>query len=342
MSRLHSRRMKRHTAKTDKLTQIIMWAIPIAMILWLLWAQNNLLVTKTFIYGDSDLPKAFVGYHVVHISDLCNTSIDVVSKVSKLKPDIIVISGGYFDSNGNSNNSVSTVSRLCQIAPVYYITNSSDKSDPLSSTQAVNITGSTVEIHPIQKDVSTFITDNYGSDIINKANNGDEKASEYIKYVSEALTETASRKINIIGIRNYDSEDGAEQAVNDMYSLLDSIDKTDLNFALLGNLQYLDKISKSNLDTIFLGGTFGTDRISDEYKKGTKGMNGTQLFISGGVGNDGTVSRIFNFPEIQYITLSDGTIHDENPLENFISLFYNDVGTVFDNDGGFTDYVYEY
>ena len=53
------------------------------------------------------------------------------------------------------------------------------------------------------------------------------------------------------------------------------------------------------------------------------------------------IRRIFNFPEIQCITLSDGTIANKNPLEKFIAMFWDDVGTVFDNDGGFKVHTFK-
>ena len=65
------------------------------------------------------------------------------------------------------------------------------------------------------------------------------------------------------------------------------------------------------------------------------------MSLSGGIGNfDKT--RFLNMPEVVLITLSDGTIVEQNPLEKFIGQFINNVPTKFDNDEGFKRYVKEY
>jgi predicted MPP superfamily phosphohydrolase len=339
--RLKSKRMKRGTHKLDTIITIMMWVVPILIVAWLLWAQNNLLITKNFIYGDTNLPKSFVGYKIVHIADICNSSIDIASQVKKADPDIIVLSGGYQDKNGGTSNTISTVNKLTQIAPVYYIYSTNDTTQCLSNTAATNITNIEIKLNAPSNSVQTFIENAYGKDIIKKANKGDEESLQYMEYVAEMLNETAGAQIAIMGLDTYVYENGSVSAVNKLYEL-ESETEGLRRFLLLGNFNYLETLSNTNVNTIFFGGTYGTNNISDKYSKGTYGLNGAQLFVSGGVGTNGTIKRIFNFPEIQCITLSDGTITENNPLENFIALFYNDVGTIFDNDGGFKNYTYSY
>ena len=52
--------------------------------------------------------------------------------------------------------------------------------------------------------------------------------------------------------------------------------------------------------------------------------------------------RILNFPQIITVTLSDGTINNDNPLEKLLGYFISDVSTRFENDGGFSEYRYNY
>lgn len=339
MTRLKAHRMG-HKSNSFLIT-LLLWLFVGGILIFLLWSQNNLLLTQKYVYGDVNLPKSFVGYKVVHISDICNSKINVAKAVEKAKPDIIILSGGYSDSNGNSGNTLSTVNKLTDIAPVFYIYSTNDKGNELDSTKAVNVTDSVIRLNPISMDANTFIKNNYGDKIIKKAQNKDEDAMEYVQYIQEQLSETSNSELIIYGISNYTYDNGVYDASKAVMDVTDSNTDTTI-IGLLGNLNYVSEIAKTDIDTLFLGGTFGVDGALPGYKKGTYGLNGTQLFISGGVGKNPKIKRIFNFPEIQYITLSDGTITDDNPLENFISIFYNDVGTIFDNDGGFKEYKYEY
>ena len=130
-------------------------------------------------------------------------------------------------------------------------------------------------------------------------------------------------------------------------------DPKKLTMLLNGNKDLIDEICRyTNTDMMFVGGTLGAngnigllDKIygsTNRITKGVYGNRGTEVFVSGGVGTRHGSNRIMNFPEVSVITLSDGTIKDTNPLEKFISKFIPDVGTIFDNDGGFKKYTYKY
>ncbi|MBO5388656.1 MAG: hypothetical protein J6A59_11030, partial [Lachnospiraceae bacterium] len=64
-------------------------------------------------------------------------------------------------------------------------------------------------------------------------------------------------------------------------------------------------------------------------------LDGTTLLVSNGVHGKEPNS-------IHSITLSDGSVSEKNLLEKFLGLFISDVDTIFENDGGFKDYRYEY
>lgn len=339
MARLKSKKA-RNRNKAELITTILMWVVPIAILIWLIWAQNNLVTVDNMIFKVDGLPKSFVGYKIVHISDLCNSSLDIVDNVKELEPDIIILSGGYCDKDGDANNTVKQVKKLCKIADVYYVYNSTDK-DVLKETDAINITDENVIIEAKKFDVEDFIEDMYGEDILDKAKDKDKEALLYIEYITEALLDSSDATINIMGIDNYTEENGKYEALEVVNSILEN-NKSEYTIGVTGNLKNVEEIAKSNLDAIFTSGTFGTNLLSDKYTKGTYGVNGTQMFITGGIGKHEDVVRIFNFPQIQCITLSDGTLMDKNPLEKFIGFFVDDVGTIFDGDGGFKEYKYEY
>lgn len=358
---LSSKRMNKKGSR-DKLITICIRLVLILIVVWLVWSQNNLVTVYDTTFSVPKLPKSLVGTRIVHISDIANSTVGLVAKVQKQEPDIIVMSGGYYDTNGNCDNTVSIVQQLVQIAPVYYVTNIHDRgNDPLQGTGATNIDGDFVILDGKQwqstDDFLISVYGKYGNIIVDKANavnNGTNDSEEYLAaaryydYVSKKLQESAGAKIRITGISDMDGENPGKAARKKIDSMTE-LSQADYEIVLVGNMTLANEIAKSNMiDAIFTGGTFGVgftdgelDYFQGDYgvglEKGNFGYHGTQLFVSGGIGTYPGKHRIFNFPEFQCIVLSDGTIKDHNPLENLIAKFFDDVGTIYDNDGGFTE-----
>ena len=213
MAKLKSKKM-RNSNFGDTVTTFFLWFIPIVIIVYFIWAQNNYITVSMNTFESESMPKKFVGYSIVQVSDLDNSSkvSKVVSKTKELKPDIIVLTGGYYDKNGNCNNSVKTVTELAKIAPTYYVTSPDDKEDCLASTGAINASNTLVRIEPEQLTAEQFIKKNYGDDIINKAKSGDKKSSEYVKYIEEELSKSSDGQmaLSLIGL----TSDSTSENVN--------------------------------------------------------------------------------------------------------------------------------
>jgi predicted MPP superfamily phosphohydrolase len=329
--------MRRGIKKSDLVIIWMIRLIPVVALIWFIWAQNNMILSLNYTYENADLPKAFVGYRITHVSDLCNTGDKIVSKIKKENPDVIVLTGGYSDSNGKYSESVKIVNKLTKIAPVYYIYNMNDAGNELADTSATNITDSVVQLNTTESNADDFIEKYYGKRIKEKADSGDEEAQQYIEYVTSELANTAGSTIDLIGLGKYDYDKGIYDAEQEAINLRGT-DLTRMSILLNSNINNLELISKDDIDMILFGGTFGTNLISDEYTKGKYGLNGTELFVSGGIGNITDTSRFINFPQIQTIELSDRTVVRENPLEKFIGIFVKDVGNIFENDNGFQEY----
>lgn len=203
MAKLKSKKM-RNSNFGDAVTTFFIWFIPIIIIVSFIWAQNNYITVSMTTFESESMPKKFVGYSIVQVSDLDNSSKvgKIVSKTKELKPDIIVLTGGYYDKNGNCNNSVKAVTKLAKIAPTYYVTSPDDKEDCLASTGAINVSNTLARIEPEQLTAEQFIRKNYGDDIINKAKAGDKKSSEYVKYIETELNKSSDGQmaLSLIGL----------------------------------------------------------------------------------------------------------------------------------------------
>lgn len=338
MARLHSQRLNKKGDRRKVITIVLRIIIVLAVVITI-WAQNNLLTVYNTIYSVPNLPKSWVGFKVVHISDMNNSMVDVVEKTRQLQPNLIFLTGGYVDANGNYQNTLSQIQQLSQIAPIFYVYNDEDgQQDILNGLgQYLNDRALILKANSFQTmDAREFITKNYGAKTLASLDADPDNGANYINYVQEQLNKTAESEMRVIGLTTHtDNENGKYDALKILNGMTE-VQKCDYNIVLTGNIAFSKTISRSGVDAIFGGGTYGTDRIDPNYKKGSYNIGGSQLFLSGGVGGHEGVTRVFNFPEIQCITFSDGTIVEQNPLEEFIGKFFKDVGTIYDNDGGFT------
>ena len=106
---------------------IIMALMLLALIVWLIWS-NQALVRTDYTVTSSNLPDAFDGYRIVHISDLHNTRFGkgngrLLEMIRASQPDIIAITGDLIDSRRtNVKIALEFVEEAVKIAPCYYVT----------------------------------------------------------------------------------------------------------------------------------------------------------------------------------------------------------------------------
>lgn len=89
--------------------------------------QNSKLTKSTYKVKHTHIPESFSKYKIVAISDLHNKSFGknnthLLTKISKLKPSIIVITGDLINAySPNSEIAINLVKEAKKIAPVYFI-----------------------------------------------------------------------------------------------------------------------------------------------------------------------------------------------------------------------------
>lgn len=133
-----------------KIKKLVIWVIRIIILVTIvicIWAQNNYITTCNYNYDSLNITSEYNGLKILHISDICNTKNSVVRTAKKSFPDIILVTGGYEDKNGNYDRTVKIIKNLCKIAPVYYIYNKNDEYGILDNTEAINITNSYIDIN---------------------------------------------------------------------------------------------------------------------------------------------------------------------------------------------------
>lgn len=346
-------KLKRTMTTSQKIGMVVKWVGLALLIVWLVWSQNKVILTSDYLYIDSSVPKTFVGYKIVNVSDLHNSSLNVVSSVKSQDPDIIIVSGGLTDSDGNYDNSVKTLAKLGQIAPVFGCYGDNDEA--LRDAQALDNTIENVYFGEYSIDIAndTFDIDEYldkylGDRVLNAASAKDEQAESYLNYTvakisSEQSPADGEEACVIRVISQNTSEKNNTQIVDTAYDLSGTNSANVFVINVLDDLKHFEETSKvTTVDVTFSNGTHGFSKIHEGYKNGVYSENGTTLFLSRGIGNlEGYPTRIMNYPEVMVITLSDGTIGHTNPVEVVLAKLTNNVEMKFSEDVGWKEYKSE-
>ncbi len=117
--------MPRGVFNLKKIVALLALAILLAAFLY---AENNLVTVNYLTLNLENLPVAFSGLKIVHLSDLHGKSFGkdqrvIVDKVKAVMPDLVVFTGDLIDRrHGGAKAGLELLDRLAQIAPVYYVT----------------------------------------------------------------------------------------------------------------------------------------------------------------------------------------------------------------------------
>lgn len=105
----------------------IVAALLVLLIAWIAWG-NSALELNTYTITAADLPQAFDGYRIAHVSDLHNAEMGegnekLLSMLREAEPDMIAITGDLIDSrNTDIEIALQFIREAVKIAPCYYVT----------------------------------------------------------------------------------------------------------------------------------------------------------------------------------------------------------------------------
>ena len=98
---------------------------------WVIWGNTTIKTTK-YTVRNSRIPESFSGFRIAQVSDLHNAEFgennkQLLKKLKKAEPDIIVITGDLIDSGEtNVQIAVDFCKEAVEIAPVYYVSGNHD------------------------------------------------------------------------------------------------------------------------------------------------------------------------------------------------------------------------
>ena len=282
--------MKKHRWGARLLAAFLLLAAVTAVSLY---RSNTALETTYFFPAVADLPDGFVGCRIVVLSDLHSAVFgeeneDLFAAVAAAEPDYIFCLGDLEDAwhDRIPNYPTDIAAGLSAIAPAYYVTGNHDWgiADVPAVKKALKAGGMTVlsnQVTPLERGGDTL----YLAGIDDPSGYADQKSPETL--AAELYAEYGDVCWFLLAHRN---------------------DRFESQYSLLGADLVLSGHGHGGCIRLpFTDGLISTDRtLFPSYTAGLYEANGSQLFVSRGLGNSGSSFRLFNRPEVAVLTLHKG------------------------------------
>lgn len=246
--------------------------------IWVLWA-NTALESNQFTLTESNLPAAFDGFRIAHISDLHSAEMGqgnakLIGMLKQMQPDMIVITGDMMDCRDTETDvALSFAREAVKIAPCYYVTGNHEVRLP-SYLYSQLLDGLSVAGVTVLMDEAVQLT-------------------------------RGEHSITIVG-QAWGDADVSMNADVDEYSIL-----------LAHTPEFFDLYAEAGYDLVFcghfhggqfripfLGGLYTPSQgLFPEYDAGHYGKGNTDMIVSRGIGNSTFPLRFNNRPEVILVEL---------------------------------------
>lgn len=270
--------------------KIIVTITIIGILLFWLYFENNYLTINRINANFKKLPKEFVGYKIIHISDLHSKSFGfnqkrIVSIIKKQKPDLIAVTGDLIDKRiYREEPSLNLINQIVKIAPVYFVTGNHEVSSGKFDSLEAKLKQNGVKVLRNNKEEIRI--------------NGD--------------------KIYILGVDDLNSFYNDEEYAKKLKNMREGLGENSFTILLAHRPEKFPTYCTYGFDLIFSGHAHGGQiRVplagglysphQGVFPKYTSGMyqdGMSAMVVSRGLGNTSIAPiRIFNKPELVVITL---------------------------------------
>lgn len=259
---------------------------------WFQWQCWGLQTTHTQAEL-ANLPQGFGGFQIVHLSDLHGheygeDSRELVERVAREDPDLIVITGDLIDQKSQLDMVPALARGLSAVAPTYYVTGNHEWALGSKTVK---------ELKALLGESGVTVLSNRWEAV---ERNGDRLALAGVDdpngYADQTTPEELSAQIG-------DAEPG-------LFTLL-----------LAHRNDHFEQYARAGYDLVMaghghggivrlpvVGGLLGTDRrFFPPWTSGSYTLGGSAMFVSRGLGNNTTPFkgfRLFNRPELAVVTLT--------------------------------------
>ena len=264
----------------------------LVLIVWAAWG-NTALELNTYTVSSKELPDAFDGYRIAHISDLHNAELGdsnekLLSMLREAEPDIIAITGDLIDSrNTNIEVALAFAEEAMKIAPCYYVTGNhearvSEYDELKAGLEAAGVV--VLENERTEIELSGEAITILGVD--DPSFNTDYLFGDSASVVSNTLAEISTE------------DDGFTLLLSHRPELFDTYVKHGMNLVLSGHAH------GGQFRLPFVGGLVAPNQgLFPKYDSGLYTDGSINMIVSRGIGNSLLPFRFNNRPEVILIEL---------------------------------------
>lgn len=257
---------------------------------YIFWGTHALEVNHITI-TDEEIPSEFSGMKIAHISDLHNKDFGtaLIAKVSDEQPDLIAVTGDLIDGNfPDIAVALETIEKLCEIAPVYYVTGNHEASRfDLFSKLAVQMEAAGVRMMDNQE--------------LSLEQNG--QTIQIIglqdpNFINSALSFEAKYEQMHNELARLSEPGGYQILLSHRPEEMASYVEEEIDLVLSGHAH------GGQIRLPFIGALVAPGQgLFPKYTIGTYTEKETTMVVSRGLGNSGIPFRFMNRPEVVLITL---------------------------------------
>ena len=279
--------------KPNKKTILIVSVLVILGLgIWTLWGNTALEVNEYEIMSDK-IPEAFTGFRIAQVSDLHNKDFgegygQLLTLLSQINPDIIVVTGDLIDSRQTDLDiALEFAWQAGKIARVYYVSGNHEARVPEYEDLKIGLVKAGVVILENQKVQIT----REGESITLMGIDDPSFQEDYLFGDSESVARQA--------IENLQNEsDGYTILLSHRPELFDLYVETEMNLVFSGHAH------GGQFRLPFVGGLVAPNQgFFPKYDAGQFNEENTTMIVSRGVGNSIIPIRFNNRPEIVLVTL---------------------------------------
>lgn len=273
---------------------IRMAVLVLSLAIWTIWA-NTALERNTIVVTGENLPDAFSGYRIAHISDFHNTqngtlNAGLVQLLKENEPDMIAITGDLIDSRRTDvAAALQFVEQAVKIAPCYYVTG--------------NHESRVVEYDELKSGLEAL-----GVEVLENESLKLQKDDDEVILIGVNDPKFMTRKIE-------EEKEAMERCLEGLVS-----DGEDYQILLSHRPELFEVYVDAGLDLVlsghahggqfrlpFIGGLIAPNQgFFPRYDAGAFTESGTNMIVSRGIGNSIVPVRFNNRPEVILVELRRG------------------------------------
>ena len=280
--------------KPNKKTVLIVSVLVILCLgIWILWGNIALEVNEYEIVSDR-IPEAFAGFRIAQVSDLHNKDFgegygQLLTLLSEINPDIIVVTGDLIDSRRTDLDvALEFAWQAGKIARVYYVSGNHEARVPEYEDLKTGLVKAGVVILENQKVQIT----REGESITLMGIDDPSFQEDYLFGDSESVVRQA-----IYDLQN--ESDGYTILLSHRPELFDLYVETEMDLVFSGHAH------GGQFRLPFIGGLAAPNQgLFPKYDAGVFSENDTHMVVSRGIGNSIIPLRFNNPPEIVVVKLT--------------------------------------